>query len=212
MLLAMQREVDWIIDALARDRTKTKSGLADALNIDKSGVSRMLRGDRRLKFEEAQRAADYLGVSPGGGFAENTAEFEGEPPAAPDDGTAPLYRATAGEAGVWTIDRSSIIERRPRAPQFSGADLVFGFYAPDNAMAPRFYTGEVVWTNPARPAATGEDAILMLETSETASLKLYLCVLEEISATQLTGFQYGVGERRTVPAPPWRAAHVYGRG
>lgn len=208
----MQREVDWIIEALARDRTKTKSGLAKALHIDKSGVSRMLRGERRLKFEEAQRAADYLGVSPGGGFAEAAADYQSEPHPRRDDETAPLYRATPGEDGVWIVDRSAVIERRPRGPQFAGADLVFGFYAPDDAMAPRFYTGEVVWTNPARPAAPGEDAVLIAETGGAGEMKLYLCFLEEKTAATLSGFQYGSGERRSVPARGWRAAHVYGRG
>lgn len=208
----MQREIDWIIEALARDRTKTKSGLAKALHIDKSGVSRMLRGERRLKFEEAQRAAEYLGVSPGGGFAEPAAEYQTEPPARRDDGTAPLYRAAAGENGVWIIDRTAVIERRPRAPQFAGAELVFGFYAPDDAMAPRFYTGEVVWTNPARPAAPGEDAVLIAPTAGAGEMKLYLCLLEEKTAAKLSGLQYGSGERRSVPAQGWRAAHVYGRG
>jgi transcriptional regulator with XRE-family HTH domain len=208
----MQREVDWIIEALARDRTKTKSGLAKALNIDKSGVSRMLRGERRLKFEEAQRAADYLGVSPGGGFAEAAAAFQGEPAPRRDDGTAPLYRAAAGEDGLWTIVRSVVVERLQRAPQFAGAEFVFGFYAPNDAMAPRFYTGEIVWTNLARPAAAGEDAILIAEGGDPAELKLYLCFLEEKTAATFSGFQYGSGERLRVPAHGWRAAHVYGRG
>ncbi len=212
MLRLMQREIDWIVEALARDRTKTKSGLARALNIDKSGVSRMLRGERRLKFEEAQRAADYLGVNPGGGFAEDAADFQGEGPARRDDGTAPLYRATAGGNGLWVIDRSAVIERRPRAPEFAGAELVFGFYAPDDAMAPRFYTGEVVWTNPARPAAPGEDALLMEDPSDPATLNLYLCFLEKKTATQFSGVQYGNGEKVSAPARGWRAAHVYGRG
>lgn len=208
----MQREVDWIIEALARDRTKTKSGLAKALHIDKSGVSRMLRGERRLKFEEAQRAADYLGVGPGGGFAEPAAEYQSEPLPRRENATAPLYRAAAGENGLWIVDRSAVIERRPRDAQFAGAELVFGFYAPDDAMAPRFYTGEVVWTNPARPAAAGEDAALIAETGDPLQLKLYLCFLEEKTAARLSGFQYGAGERRSVPARGWRAAHVYGRG
>jgi transcriptional regulator with XRE-family HTH domain len=208
----MQREIDWIIEALARDRTKTKSGLAEALNIDKSGVSRMLRGERRLKFEEAQRAADYLGVSPGGGFAESeAAAFESEPPARRDDGTAPLYKAAAGENGLWIIDRTAIIERRPRAPEFAGAELVFGFYAPDDAMAPRFYTGEVVWMNPARPAAAGEDAVLMEDADDPTALKLYLCFLKEKTATRFAGVQHGRGETLSVPARGWQAAHVYAR-
>ena len=172
----------------------------------------MLRGERRLKFEEAQRAARYLGVGPGDGFAEAPAPFETKSAqTGGDDGTAPLYRAHARDNGLWVIDRTEIIERRPRAPHFAGAELVFGFYAPDDAMAPRFYTGEVVWANPARPAAIGEDAILMARQDTEGALPLYLCCLTEATPERLSGRQYGSGATRTVPAGDWRAAHVYGR-
>ena len=79
-------------------------------------------------------------------------------------------------------------------------------------MAPRFYTGEIVWANPARPAAAGEDAILIAESGEPGEFKIYLCFLEEKTAAAFSGLQYGSGARLSLPARSWRAAYVYGRG
>ena len=239
----MQREVDWIIEALARDRTKTKSGLAKALNIDKSGVSRMLRGERRLKFDEAQRAADYLGIGAAAisGFAESAPPFASEPPPQKDDGLAPLYRIAIGKDGLWRLDRSAAIERKPRVrvrlsglfasgdgdpfddkhtgydaifenPQFAGAELVIGFYVPDAAMAPRFRIGEIAWINPARSAAAGEDALIIPLDDSTGDIPVFLCSLEAITETSLVAVQHGAANPPAFPRKRWQALHVFGRG
>lgn len=43
---------------------KSNVGLAKALGIDASGVSRMLKGERRLQLHEVEKAAAYLGIKP----------------------------------------------------------------------------------------------------------------------------------------------------
>jgi transcriptional regulator with XRE-family HTH domain len=209
----MQREADWIIEALARDSTKTKTGLARALNVDKSAISRLLRGERRLKFEEAQRAAEYLGVGPGapGGFAESAPDFASEPRPEKDEALAPLYPIAVGKDGLWRLDRRAAIERKPRAPQFAGAGLVFGFYVPDAAMAPRFRIGEIAWVNPARPAAAGEDALIVPVEDGATDIPVFLCALEAISETSLVAVQYGAANPPSFPRKRWRALHVFGR-
>ncbi len=213
MLQSMQREVDWIIEALERDPAKTQTGLAAALGIDKSGVSRMLKGRRRLKYEEAQRAAEYLEVNPAvaerAGFAEPENPYLAEPR---PEMLAPLYASAAGEKnGVWLLDLQQPIERRPQAPDFAGAALVFGFYAPDESMGPRFHTGEIVWVNPGRPAAAGHDALLLAKDAPAARTAACLCVLETTTASAYRISQYGIGGVREFPAADWRAAYVYGR-
>lgn len=217
MLRGMQQEVDWILDALARDPAKTRTGLAKALNIDKSGVSRLLKGERRLKYEEAQRAAHYLGVAPGGaaadigGMAEEAAGYAAEAGAGAISDSAPLFRAETGENGLWRLDKSALIERRAPLPHFAGAKEIFGFYAPDNAMAPRYHAGEVVWVNPARPASTGKDALLITIHGDAAPAEIAFGVLESRSAHMMVLSQYGSGLRREFPVQDWRAVYVYGR-
>ena len=215
MLQSMQREVDWIIEALERDPAKTKTGLARALGIDKSGVSRMLKGGRRLKFEEAQRAAEYLGTAPGGseenGFAEPEEGYIPAPLPERLDGVTAFYACSSGADGLWRLDLQRAIERRPQTPQLAGADLAFGFYAPDDAMAPRFLTGETVWTNPARPATKGHDALLMAIDAPPNEMTACLCRLEAKTADHFQVSQYGDKRIREFPSAAWRAVHVYGR-
>lgn len=219
MLPIMQQEVDWILKALARDPSKTRAGLARALNIDKSGVSRMLKGARRLKYEEAQKAAAYLGVAPGGpmagliggGLAEDGAPYAAEQGRDERLPSVALIDASSGGDGFWLLDQRNTIERRPRAPQFADAKDIFGFYAPDNAMAPRFHAGEVIWVNPARPAGPGKDGLVIGVKENNFEMSVFLGVVSHDDAGRLHVTQYGSGVTKTFPANEWRAVHVYGR-
>ena len=56
---------EWLKNGL-RQPGKSNVGLARALGIDGSGVSRLLKGDRKLKLEEVPKAAAYLGIDPPG--------------------------------------------------------------------------------------------------------------------------------------------------
>lgn len=206
MLRLMQREVDWIVEALRRNPAKTKSGLARALGIDKSGVTRLLNGARRLKYSEAEKAAQYLGCAPGG-FAEAAEPYVAEF-SAPLRG-APLFSARSDTEGFWLLDRTTPIEVRPAAPQFAGAALVFGFYAPDGAMEPRFRTGEIVWVNPSRAAATGADALLAPRDFAEKS-RVFLAVLEASSTEGMEVRQHGA-ERRFFARSQWQAFYVFDR-
>ncbi|WP_395073039.1 helix-turn-helix domain-containing protein [Hyphococcus sp.] len=214
----MQQEVGWIIEALERSPSKTRTGLAAVLNIDKSGVSRLLRGGRRLKFEEAQRVADYLGVSqplvPPTGFAEADDEFahaSAQDQSGKNRSSSPMHACRVNGGGFWRLDRGEVIERRERAPQFYGAALVFGFYAPDDAMAPRIYAGETIWANPARMAAVGQDALILPADENAAECPVFMCRLDAKTADHISGFQYGAGEERCFDLSKWRAVHVFGR-
>ncbi len=219
MLLFMQREIEWIIEALARDPKKTRTGLAHVLGIDKSGVSKMLKGGRRLKYEEALRAAEYLGVSPGNlgelGFAEEAEEFVSATKPQALDPVACLYACdieSAGQTrGFWRLDLEIPIERRQQSPYLGAAERAFGFYAPDDVMAPRFFTGETVWVNPARPAAIGQDALLMSKASPKHEMQVLLCVIDNKSANSFLVRQYGSTRVEELPLASWHAAYVFGR-
>lgn len=207
----MTEEVDWIRAALAADRTKTQTGLARALRLDKSAVSRLLQGQRRLKFEEARLAAAYLGVAPPAsddpprGFADESAGFDHAGPA-----TAPIVAAAAEADGVWRIRRAEIIERRPRAPQLIGVDSVFGLYAPDAAAAPRFRIGEVAWINSGRPAAPGDDALFIGEETDAGAAAI-LGQLIRTRASHFEALRFDTGETRRLAVADWRVFHVYPR-
>lgn len=207
----MDREIEWIKAALARDRSKTQTGLASALGIDKSSVSRLLRGERRLKFAEARLAAAYLEVEPPTGFSEDDESFVyHEPPAS--GATVPLFRTvSADEDGAWRLDRTRVIERRQRGPMLAGVHAAFGIYAPDDAMAPRFKIGEIAWINPSRPSAPGEDALLVggdeNEDGETA----ILCEIQTIEKGRLIVRQHRHKSLKSFRLGDWRVMYVLPR-
>ncbi len=214
----MEQETDWIRTALAKDKSKTQKRLAEALRIHESSVSRMLKGERRLKFSEAHLAADYLGVDPPSGFAESEEAFEynGEPMRASEQKSAPLCSASccasAESDGFWRLDRTNIVERKLLPPILKGVNGAFGIYAPDNAMAPRFKVGEVAWINPARPVAPGDDALLAAKKPLPGGVeKILLCELLAARNGRYVVKQHSQGKEREFDSAAWNALHVMPR-
>lgn len=87
--------VDWLKAGL-KQPGKTQKGLADALRIDATAVSKMLSGKRRLQLHEVPKASAYLGIDPPGRDqqANHLVAF-----AHPTTDSVPLRKIAAG--GVW---------------------------------------------------------------------------------------------------------------
>src|SRR5438270_14042719 len=58
-----QRLVAWIKDGLSRPG-KSQNGLAEALDVDPSSISRLLKGARQVKTREIEMISSYLGYGP----------------------------------------------------------------------------------------------------------------------------------------------------
>src|SRR5437588_13052631 len=58
-----QRLVAWIKDGLSRTG-KSQNGLAEALDVDPSSVSRLLKGARQVKTREIELISSYHGYGP----------------------------------------------------------------------------------------------------------------------------------------------------
>ncbi|MEA2857054.1 MAG: 3,4-dihydroxy 2-butanone 4-phosphate synthase / cyclohydrolase, partial [Methylobacteriaceae bacterium] len=58
-----QRLVAWIKDGLSRPG-KSQNGLAEALDVDPSSVSRLLKGARQVRTREIELISSYLGYGP----------------------------------------------------------------------------------------------------------------------------------------------------
>ncbi len=212
----MPPTVEWIREALARDSTKTRAGIARALGVDKSAVTRLLSGERQLKFHEAEKIAAYLGVPRPLGLHDRERDFaHPDTPATSDEagaGDAPIYRAEAESDGRWLILRNEApIDWRPRAPHFERAAHVFGFYAPDDAMAPRFKPGEIVWVDPSRPVNPGDDALFVEKTPAGRPERIALGELKAASGGEFIFIQHKDESERRLAARAWSALHVLPR-
>ena len=204
-------EIQWILDGLARNRTKTRSGVAKAMGIHKSGVTKLLKGERQLKLREGFRIAAYLGVAAPTGFSEEDTAFDHS------DATvrsAPIFRASEDPSReFWRLHRDEApIDRKPKAPSFASAAHVFGFYAPDGSMAPRFKAGELIFVDPTRPAAPGDDALFMAKRSPGAVERVVAGELVAATPTHFVFAQYARPGEQRLPVKSWTASLILLRG
>lgn len=209
----MSSGIEWIKTALARDPAKTRAGMAEALGVDRSAVTRLLSGERQLKFHEAEKIAAYLGVASPIGLAEKSREFGGglAEPYTPE--VAPIYAASALKGGRWSLSRHhEPVDWRPRAPHFLNAAKVFGFYAPDDTMAPRFLAGEIVWVDPVRPVAAGDDALFVEKRRGAAGPEtVILAAFTGLDSSAFEAVQHLGRKMLRLERRQWSALHVLPR-
>jgi len=203
----MQSEVEWIQRRLDDDPTKTQAGIARALNIDKSAVSRRLKGERRLKFNEAGKIAEYLAVDPPLGLREEGEIYVDER----TTGVAAIFKCEAAGAGFWSLDRGEFSGAKPRDEELRRMPLAYGVYAPDNSMAPRFKIGELLWINPAMPAGAGDDAIIVKRGAITPIFDFFPCEIRGIDENSIAAYQYGRNDERAFALAEWQAQRIIPR-
>lgn len=207
----------WTKRQLAVDQTKTQAGLARHLGINKSAVSRMLSGDRKITASELDMIVAYLGVAhprlqPVSGFSDPGTEYRAadtDPPVHRPQ--APIYGITARTDGHWSLDRREPIDWRPKVFGHETSVRLFGFYAPDDSMAPRFKRGEIVWVEPSRPASAGQDALLMRSNEYEQLEHVILCEIHHLSHDRISFRQHNSAELISVSARDWTVHHVLDR-
>lgn len=212
----------WIKSALRRTPGKTQAGLAAALGIDASAVSKMLKGKRSIRASEIAPITAYLEQSPlavpslGGasihGLEESHATFAH---LSPPPSLAPIYEVRPGRqeaAGRWLLLRNEPpIDLRPRAPHFAGSSRVFGLYAPDDAMRPRFRRGETVWIDPARPISEGDDALFVRSIGMGRPDIVIIGEYKGASRGRLHYVQHAEREEKSLPQKGWEVLHALPR-
>lgn len=207
----------WTKHRLSSDPMKTQAGLARALGLNKSAISRMLSGDRKITAGELDEIVAYLGVAhPGGaqerGFEDPDTEYV---PAGLEPGirrsSAPVYGTATRDDGHWSLDRSEPIDWRPKPWGHETSLRLFGFYAPDDAMTPRFKRGELIWVEPGRPAATGKDALLMRREEYEQLEHIILCEIIDLCSDKIFFRQHSRNGRTEVFHRDWTSHHVLGR-
>ncbi len=155
-------EIDWIKAGLKRPG-KSQRGLARALDIDPSGVSRLLSGDRSLKAAEIEIVRRYLDlpVTPLEGLSEVGAHLELPAIATLDRDLEVRGTAVGGEEGAFDFN-GDVVDYLRRPPGLAGARMAFAIYTAGDSMSPRFDEGEIVFVHPGRPAVPGCDVIVEL--------------------------------------------------
>ena len=177
--------IEWIREALKRPG-KSQRGLAKALGIAPSGVSRLLSGQRALKAAEIEIVQAYLDDSALGpkavpGTLPDKDEF-GDPDAPPEalahragrlragfspiPGSVALERdlpvlgvAPLGHGDAFVFD-GEVIDFAPRAPGLVGEERAFALYLPVDAMSPCLELDALIFVHPGRTARPGDNVLV----------------------------------------------------
>lgn len=162
-----------IIAAGLTARGKSGRGLAEALGVNPSQITRMLKGERLIKAHEIPTIEAYLGVSlsPNTPQTARVSEVAPAPVQFPSRSEMPLdvpVRGTAvgGESDGFLFENDTIdYVRRP--PGIAKTKDVFALYVRGMSMAPRFEEGDLIYLNPHLPARAGDDVVIEFVPSES---------------------------------------------
>lgn len=156
---------------------RTQRGLALALGVDASAVSRLLHGQRRLRAHEIPVAARYLGLDAAAGIsralagsassaANGTSPGSAAPGRRPSD-LLPLLGLAAGSVpgvddAVFLLNDAAPIDRVRRPDGLIASPRAFALQVVGASMAPRYEQGDVIAVDPDRRPEVGSDVVVAL--------------------------------------------------
>lgn len=109
---------------------------------------------------------------------------DGWPKDLPVSGTSP-----AGGDGAMKISADPVeLVRRP--PGLQSVPDAYGFYVVDDAMAPRYPSGELCLVHPHRPPRPGDDVVIRLTGEDGAAVTAYLRRLVRQTADEVVCAQF----------------------
>lgn len=179
MHVGLAMDAPWFHDALHRAGV-TQADLARHLRLAPSAVSRIFKGERKIKLLEAAQIAAFLGVSQeevlahAGDTEAAKADPEprrGRPPVARPAPLLEKPRATmadlipirsAGRGGegqeMYVADGTLGYTRRP--VNLIGIRNAYAVYMVGDSMEPRYEQGWLLHVNPFKPAIRGRDVVV----------------------------------------------------
>ena len=165
-------ELDWIRDGLAKPG-KTQRGLATALGVDPSAISRLLAGTRQLRAAELPLVAAYMDSQIPSGLTPDRPRQSGTSPVAaaraPGQGTRDLpvmgtaLGGSAGQADGMFLMNGEIHDYVERPPSLHGVTSAYAVYVSDTSMVPRYFPGETLHVHPGRAVVRGDDTFVVVQ-------------------------------------------------
>ncbi len=200
-------DMDWIKTGLKRPG-KSQRGLAQALDIDPSGVSRLLSGDRNLKAAEIETVRRYLDLPMAApeGLPDVGMRLELPAIAGLDRDLEVRGTAVGGQEGAFDFN-GDIVDYLRRPPGLSGARMAFAIYTAGSSMSPRFEEGEIVFVHPGRPATPGCDVIVELHGRDGDPGHCYIKRLVRRTAAKRVLSQFNPPKEISFPLKQVRAVY-----
>ena len=212
MIVAMVRRRKWLED-LFTQQGKTRAALGRHLDLDPSRVSELLSGKRRMAASEIAGTADFFGLPAERIFALETTAARGPrdrevsaqmpiidtkasdapimaPPFATLPKDVPVYDTVVGGAGGGFHMNGEVVDRVRRPPGLADVKGAFGLYVSGDSMEPRYFSGELVYINPGKPAAVGDFVIVEMRAADGDAGDAFIKRLVRRTATTVTVHQY----------------------
>jgi phage repressor protein C with HTH and peptisase S24 domain len=182
---SMRQYADMALSGLKSARKAkgmTQAALAEAIGVEPPTISRWEAGEREPDNETLRRVAEILGTSVGAIFGEsgapNVSQVEKPEPSIAAvrswSKDVPVYgTALGGDLELDDVDRemqveqtvlevSDTIELVRRPPAFAGNRNLYAVYVAGSSMEPRYEPGDLLYVDPRRPPAIGDDVVVQL--------------------------------------------------
>ena len=176
---------------------RSQRELAAALGLDPSAVTRILRGERRLRLDEAPLVESFFGVA-----ATIAPNIEAKPSTGNENPdrpprNLPVYASAQGGPDGMRIDYEPV-EWMRRPQNLEGVVDAFAFYVVGDSMSPRFRHGERLLVHPKRPPRPGEDVLLILQQDDNSDFNAMVKTLVRQSSSEVTVAQYNPAREFTI--------------
>ena len=180
---------------------RTKAGISQAelakmVGRSQSAVAEWETGDTQPRRNIVEKIAAALDVTAVwleiGGAHDHDRPFEG--PGANDAGAGgkrakedklgPVYACRINAEGEHIINKTEIIEHRPKPDRWTKVKGVYGFYVAADTMAPRINPGELVWVHPHLRPTPEQDAVFVRREEEGDEVEALVRVCSGQTATK----------------------------
>lgn len=212
----MDIDVEWIRQALARDPEKTQRGLAQAMGIDATGVSRMLKGLRQLKANEVQKVREYFAKA---SKSDITSDLKS------DEGTLPLVSAPLIKPTDWPRDlpaygvaiagteggiefNGQVTDYLRRPPRLQAVKDAYAVYVHGDSMSPWRKNGDAVYVHPGLPCRVGDYVVVQLRPEHPGEApRAYIKELVRRTEKELRLRQFNPPKEIAIPTAKVHSIH-----
>ena len=199
-------EIQWIRDDL-KQPGKSQAGLARHMGWDPSVVSKILRGRRGLKVQEAAKIRAYFGAKiESKAISKNEIQSLSLQPLG-ERNLPILGAAKGGERGLF-LDNGAFFEMVQRPPTLADVTEAYAVYMVGDSMEPRYFPGEILYVHPHKPPRRGDFVIVQLEPADQAGEPEYLVKqFQRRNEKELVLHQFNPEKDTAFPSARIRAIH-----
>jgi transcriptional regulator with XRE-family HTH domain len=167
----LEMDTNWFREALRRAGS-SQADLARHLDLPPSAVSRMVKGDRQMKLQEAVQIATFLDISAEellrrAGSDAGPSSAEPARPGRPPGRERPLLQPPPSRDQIPIRDgagRTSSNEEpigyTPRPANLAGVRDAYALYMLGESLAPRYEPGWLLHIHPFKPPMRGRDVVV----------------------------------------------------